>query len=90
MRKLHQKRSAQVVQKKLVQATAHTSTRPKAIIGDTALDDLVEEEFKQNAQQERQRLEDAKQGGGWFGKGISNIFNYDGKSEIDILYHQVK
>ena len=62
----------------------------KGHIGDQALDDLVDEEHRTNAKEESERLHTSKQGSSWFGKVISNAFTYDGKSEIDILMHEVR
>ena len=64
--------------------------KPKSLIGDQALEDLVEEEFKQNVLEESERYMSAKQGSSWFGKVLSNTFNYDGKTEFDFELIEAK
>ena len=51
--------------------------------GDQALNDLVEEEYKSNANEESERYRNAKAGSSWLGKVISNTFDYSGKSDFD-------
>ena len=53
------------------------------MIGDQALNDLVEEEYKSNANEESERYRSAKAGSSWLGKVISNTFDYSGKSDFD-------
>ena len=66
------------------------SVMPKSLIGDQALEDLVEEEFKQNSQEEMERYRNARQGSSWFGKVLSNTFNYDGKIDYDFELLEAK
>ena len=57
--------------------------KPKCLIGDQALNDLVAEEYKQNVEEESKRFSDAKTGSSWLGKVVSNAFDYSGKSDFD-------
>ena len=64
-------------------STIAMSVKPKCMVGDQALNDLVEEEYKQNAKEECERFKSAQVGSSWLGKVISNTFDYSGKSDFD-------
>ena len=66
------------------------TVKPKCIIGDQALNDLVEEEYKSNANEEGERYRNAKAGSSWLGKVISNTFDYSGKSDFDFQIVEAK
>ena len=47
------------------------------------MNDLVEEEYKTNANEESEMFRTANAGSSWQGKVISNTFDYSGKSDFD-------
>ena len=66
--------------------------KPQPLVGDEALDDLVDEEHRRNSAEEKLRLAGSQQSQGWFslGKVVAGAFDYSGKSDYDLQFLEVK
>lgn len=67
---------------------AKAQAKVLSVVGDEALDDLVEEEYRANMAEEAERFRQASQGSSWLGKMFA--FGSDGKSEIDFDLIEVR